>query len=180
MTFAYFSGWRKSEILTLKWNQVNLRDGIVRLEPGETKNSEGRTLYMEPDLWDLLKYLHKNRRMDCLFVFNHKGTVICDFRKSWETACTAIGKSGLLFHDLRRSAIRNMVRASIPERVAMTISGHKTRSVFDRYNIVSEDDLKEAAVKRQKFTAEQDEQLQFSYNSSKNEKRVVTLKVATP
>lgn len=180
LTFAYFSGWRKSEILTLKWNQVNIHNGIVRLEPGETKNSDGRNLYMEPDLWDLLKFLHKNRRIDCLFVFNHKGTAIRDFRKSWGTACTAIGKSGLLFHDLRRSAIRNMVRASIPERVAMTISGHKTRSVFDRYNIVSEDDLKEAAVKRQKFTAEQEEQLQISYNSSKNEKRVVPLKVATP
>lgn len=147
LTFAYFSGWRKSEITNLKWNQVNLRDGIVRLEPGETKNSEGRTLYMEPELLDLLKYLHKNRKMDCLLVFNDKGKMIGDFRKSWRSACTAVGKSGLLFHDLRRSAIRNMVRAGITERVAMTISGHKTRSVFDRYNIVSEDDLKEASVK---------------------------------
>ena len=73
LTFAYYSGWRKSEILNMKWNQVSLRDGIVRLEPGETKNSEGRTLYMEPELWDLLKQLHKNRRMDCLYVFSLEG-----------------------------------------------------------------------------------------------------------
>jgi integrase len=180
LTFGYFTGWRKAEILSLKWNQVNLRDGIVRLEPGETKNSEGRTLYVEPDLWEQLKYLHKHRRMDCLFVFNCNGKNIGDFRKSWESACAVAGKSGLLFHDLRRSAIRNMVRAGVPERVAMMISGHKTRSVFDRYNIVSQDDLKEAAVKRQQFTEKQDEQLQFSYNPPKNEKRFVTLKAANP
>ena len=179
LTFAYFSAWRKSEIITLKWKQVNLRDGIVRLETGETKNNEGRTLYMEPELLDLLKHLHKNRRMDCLLVFNDNGKIIGDFRKSWRTACTAIGKSGLLFHDLRRSGVRNMVRAGIPERVAMTISGHKTRSVCDRYNIVSDDDLKEAAVRRQNFTAKQVEWLQNGYNLPKNGKNVLTLNSAT-
>jgi integrase len=180
LIFGYFTGWRKAEILNLKWNQVNLREGIVRLEPGETKNSEGRTLYAEPELLELLKQLHKNRRMDSLFVFNCNGKKIGDFRKSWDSACTVAGTSGLLFHDLRRSAIRNMVRAGISERVAMTITGHKTRCVFDRYNIVSQDDLKEAALKRQQFIKKQDEWLQNGYNLPKNEKRVVTLNVANP
>jgi len=106
--------------------------------------------------------------------------MIGDFRKSWQSACIVAGKSGLLFHDLRRSAIRNMVKAGISERVAMTITGHKTRCVFDRYNIVSQDDLKDAAVKRQNFTAKQDEWLQNGYNLPKNEKRLVTLNVANP
>lgn len=163
LAFGYFSGWRKGEILGLKWNQVDLRDGIVRLDPGETKNGEGRTFYMEPELLKMLKDLHEMRRKDCPLVFHLNGNKLYDFRYSWKKACASIGNSGLLFHDLRRSAIRNMVRAGVPERVAMTISGHKTRCVFDRYNIVSQEDLKEAARKRQIFSENQAAQLHFSY-----------------
>ncbi len=180
LTFAYFTGWRKAEILGLKWSQVDLREGTVRLEPGETKNNEGRTLYMEPELAEMMKVMHKQRRMDCLYVFHRYGKRIIEFRKSWNKACSAIGRQGLLFHDLRRSAVRNMVRAGIQERVCMTISGHKTRSVFDRYNIVSNEDLREAALKRQQFSDLQARQLQNSYNRPFKTKKATTLRVVTP
>ena len=75
----------------------------------------------------------------------HAGRAIGSFRKTWARAGRAAGAPGLLVHDLRRSGIRNMVRAGVPEHTAMKISGHKTRSVFDRYDIVSEGDLQEAA-----------------------------------
>jgi integrase len=179
VTFAYFTGWRRGEVLGLLWKQVNLKDGIVRLEPGETKNDEGRTLYMEPELWEMMKNLHKNRRLGCQHVFQLDGNVLSSFRKSWRKACITINRPGLLFHDLRRSGVRNMIRAGIPERVCMAISGHKTRSVFDRYNIVSQEDLIDAARKRQAFTDSQAGQVQFRYNRPFEGEKVIDMTSAT-
>lgn len=165
VAFAYHSGWRKAEILGLTWDRVDLKEGVVRLDPGETKNEEGRTLYLNEELTAELKTLLSQRRLDCPYVFQRDGEPIRDFRGAWDSACIEAGlfevvrddngsetkKPSKIFHDFRRTAIRDMVRSGVPERVAMKISGHKTRSVFDRYNIVSDQDLKEAARKKQDY-----------------------------
>jgi integrase len=156
VTFAYKTGWRASEIEGLTWAQVDLANGIVRLEAGETKNDAGRTVYLDKELLGIFQQQEKARKKRTTitpYVFtNEAGNgPVKDFRKSWVSACknAKIGKK--LFHDFRRSAVRNMVRAGIPERVAMMVSGHKTRSVFDRYNIVSDTDLRLASQKTETY-----------------------------
>jgi integrase len=159
--FAYLSGWRRGEVFTLEWNDVDHRSRVIRLRPEESKNGQGRTLALVGDLWAIIErrltertVTRKNKTTTTsTLVFHHDGHAIADIKKAWAKACTAAGIGPRLFHDFRRTAIRNMVRAGVPETVAMKISGHKTRSVFDRYNITDERDLREAMTKTQEYLA---------------------------
>jgi integrase len=145
---GYYTGARKGELLSLRWEQVDFAANRIVLDPGTTKNREGRTLpiYGEMREWLLIeKQIRDAQYPACPYVFRRGGKPVKNFHKSWALACERAGVPGLLFHDLRRTAVRNMVRAGIPGKIAMQISGHKTRSVFDRYNIVSDRDLDLAA-----------------------------------
>ena len=165
VTFAYVTGWRiNSEVLPIQWRQVDLRVGEV--DPGTTKNREGRVFYLTPELNQLLKEqratadeIQRQKNRIVQHVFFHRpitkagalghlaGHRIseCGFYQAWRRARVAAGCPGSIPHDFRRTAIRDMVRAGVPERVAMKLSGHKTRSVFDRYNVVSDGDLRDAS-----------------------------------
>jgi integrase len=158
VTIAYTYGWRmQSEVLALERRQLDLEAGTLRIDPGMTKNGEGREVYLTPEVRALLvAQLDRVRALErrlgrivpVLFPYltgQRAGTRVVDFRKRWISACRAVGVAGRLRHDFRRTAVRNMVNRGIPERVAMKISGHKTRAVFDRYHIVSPGDLQEAA-----------------------------------
>jgi integrase len=151
VTFGYWTGWRiKSEVLPLAWDQVDLEEGTVRLWAGTSKNGEGRVVALPVELRAVLDQRwaeHRAHHADCPWVFHREGERIKNFRHAWNKACSDAGLAEKIPHDFRRTAARNMVRAGIPERVVMQLLGHKTRSMLDRYNIVSEGDLREAATR---------------------------------
>ena len=143
----------------------------ARLKAEDSKNSEPWVLPLAGRLWEIIQERAKARRLDCVYVFHDKGKKIGDFRKSWQTACAATGLgqlikqepakgegkkkrqrkkySGLIIHDLRRCAARNMSRAGVGEQIAMKVTGHKTASMYRRYRIVDEDEIREALNKTQ-------------------------------
>jgi integrase len=154
--FGYLTGWRKGEIRSLRWQDVE--DDVIRLRAENSKNGEARCVTLNGELEELIERRKTQRQvkvgstvMLADLVFHREGQPILDFRKAWASATKLAGVPGRLFHDLRRCAVRNMIRAGVPERVAMQISGHKTRSMLDRYNIVSEKDMREALQKTQNY-----------------------------
>lgn len=155
--FLYYCGGRRGEAEQIEWSQVDLDARLIRLEGEQTKNSEARTVPLPSELVMTLREITPKHGR----VFDTTNR-----RVHWENACAACGLGtrtkmepktedgfawysykGLLIHDLRRSAVRNLVKAGVPERVAMKITGHKTRAVFDRYHIVSTEDVSDAMRK---------------------------------
>ena len=199
-------GWRDSEVTGLRVDQVDLFNKGIRLWHGETKNNDGRLIEMTTPVFELLCRCLAGKQPDDFVFLHDDGSPIRDFRKTWWGVCVRAGLGhylcrkcskittankcgcgatlneaqlkyvGLLFHDLRRTAVRNMVRRDVPEHVAMMISGHKTRAVFDRYNIVSEGDLKEAARKIEQGAQEEKAKLiEFDQSLAKVEPETVQI-----
>ena len=140
-------GWRVGELLRLKVNQVDLENNVIRLHPGTTKNKDGREVTMTQSVHDLFKFCVGGKRPGDYLFTRPSGRKVCDFRGTWKNARAAAGVPGLLFHDLRRTAARNFRRAGIAEGIIMKIGGWRTRSVFERYAIVSQTDVQDALEK---------------------------------
>jgi integrase len=180
--FAFATAWRKGEIASLRWSDIE--DGVIRLRAANSKNREARQVVVDGDLIEIIKRRRGQRTVEtpngtvlCDYIFHRDGEPVSEFRKSWARACVA-AKVGTMFcskcknegdalscphckvatkyrgrivHDLRRSGVRDMIRSGVPQSVAMKISGHKTASMFRRYDIASEADLREAMVSVQKY-----------------------------
>jgi len=177
---AYTWGWRKGE-LKMEVRQVDFAANEVRLDPGKTKNKKGRVVTMTPTIRALLTECARGKKPNDLLFTRKDGQPVHDFRGAWHRLCVLSGVGrmvcadcdqivttgkcscgstrrlryrGLTVHDLRRTAVRNMVRAGISEHTAMAISGHKTRSVFDRYDIVDQRDISIAMLKLEQVRRE--------------------------
>ncbi len=167
LEFGWLTGWRKGEILALQWANVDFPAGVVRLEPGTTKNDQGREFPFGafPPLRTLLERQRDRtraaeRRTGQIIpaVFHRDGKPVRDFFAAWASACDRAARDtkgaivrpqliGRLFHDLRRSAVRRLEKAGVPRSVAMKLTGHKTESVYTRYAIVASQDLKDGVAK---------------------------------
>lgn len=178
---GFYTGMRLGEILNLKWNRVHLEDGCIRLSPQDCKNKTGRYIPLIDGLPELLENLRReNPTADGNeFVFlTPQGRPIGSFIKAWRNACvkTAIKTTiygeeiishfdkdgtyhGFIFHDLRRSAVRNLIQAGVDPTTAKAISGHKTDEVFQRYDIKVEEDLQNAGEKVAAMLRKQREQV---------------------
>lgn len=152
--FAYLTGWRvQNEILPLEWRQVDWGGRIVTLDPGTTKNKDGRSypitaaldVLLTAQLADHERWRQLGRMVPQ--VFHRHGKAIRNFTKAWRSACTAAGLPGRYRHDFRRTAVRNLERTGVPRSAAMAMVGHKTESIYRRYAIVDATTLREAAEK---------------------------------
>lgn len=154
LTIGYLSGVRKGEAFGIQLSDVNFVTGAIRFP--DTKNGDPRVIYLTGKYYEEL--LVQKDELDakypsCTYLIHHDGQPIRDFRGAWGTACKTAGISGKLFHDLRRTAARNMLAAGRPEKEIMQIGGWKTRSILDRYNIVNEENLKATSYATAEYLA---------------------------
>ncbi len=155
--FSFVTGWRKGSIESLRWSQVG--EDVIYLRAENSKTRKPETMPLEGDLEAIIDRRREAQTIEdkdgnkrfAEYVFHSQGNPVGDFRKAWATACEKANVSHRLFHDLRRTASRNMISAGVPQAVAMKITGHRTDSMFRRYAIVNEEQKREALAKTQQY-----------------------------
>lgn len=141
---AFDTGMRKQELLSLRWEQVDLEAGTVTLAPEDTKTEEPRLIVLTARAKEAVAALHAPKATAYVFGNPRTKTRWVDVKKRFQRALLAAELHGLWFHDLRRSFITRARRVGVPESVVMRMSGHRTRAVFERYNVVDTQDLRAA------------------------------------
>lgn len=158
VSFAYLSAWRKGEIGALSWGDYDQSEQTIRLPGERSKNNQPRRIALEGELLEIIRRRWTARKIETSaggrladLIFHYQGRPIKNIRPPWLIACKKAGLAGKLFHDLRRSGVRNMIRSGVSESVAMKISGHKTASIFKRYDITSVQDIRDAVIRTQEY-----------------------------
>ena len=160
---AYITGWRvRSEILTRRWAHVDVDQGWLRLEPGETKSGQGRAVALTARLREILleqrrrtKHAEQQTSQIVPWIFHRKSKPIRDFYGAWRKACETAELKGRIPHDFRRTAVRNLERVGVPWSTAKAMVGHRTDAIYARYAIVDDTMLREGMAKLEAFHTKQ-------------------------
>lgn len=143
--FAYHTGRRRGEILQITWDDVNLKEGWIRIRAGTVKTGQPDKIPLTGELLALIQGLSSGSPMaKGAFLFQYKGKAFRTFRMAWKRACIRAGLQDRLFHDMRRTVATDLIEAGVSEKTAMAVTGHKTRHIFQRYQIVHPGEVKNA------------------------------------
>ncbi len=146
LDFGYLVGWRKGSIHGLRWPSIDRAANVIYLPARDNKTGKPFRLWMFPELRAIVDRRWAKWHPKTDLVFHVDGKPMGEWDGAWKRACRTAGVVGLLFHDLRRSATRNLIRAGVEPKIAMKITGHETEAMLRRYDISAEDDVRDAAV----------------------------------
>ena len=171
---GFYTGMRKGEILSLTWDKVDMKNGVIKLEAADTKDKEPRSIPIADGLFEILKAIPKGIHDN--HVFQYKGKPVKDIRGGLKRACRdakipygRFVKDGFVFHDLRRSFNTHMRKAGVPESVIMEITGHSTTEMFNRYNTIDEEDRQQAIAQMEGYFSSVAQSVAYEGISDKKE-----------
>ena len=157
MTVAYYTGMMASDIFNLTWDRVNMKDGCFTLTPKDTKTGEARYVYFNRTVMDILARLRKVRQITRKFVFTYQRNPVKSIKRCLTRGLEREGTEDFRFHDLRYTFVSNAMKAGVDRSVIMKLTGHKTLSMFTRYNTVDQADAREAVNRLDDFLARGDD-----------------------